>query len=69
MATNNIMNIPSTTVNVNPCNETCSFSFDYPTSYTCQVQNINSQYFRLTYNNSINSVEFKNEKYNVITIQ
>ena len=65
MATTNIMNIPSTTVNVNPCNETCSFSFDYPTSNTCQVQNINSQYFHLTYNNSINSVEFQNEKYNV----
>jgi hypothetical protein len=69
MASNNIMNIPSTTTNVNQCNEVCSFSFNYQTSYTCQVENKNGQYFNLTYNNSTNSVYFQNENYTVSNIQ
>jgi carbonic anhydrase len=65
MASPNIMNIPSPTnlADVNECNEKCSYSFNYLTSYTCKVQNVNGEYFKLNYDTNTTSVTFNSQEY------
>jgi len=61
--TTNIMNIPSNPVDVDKCDGKCTFSFNYPTSNTCKVKNIESKYFQLQYETGKSSVSFDSIQY------